>query len=405
MVKNRRDFIKLGGVSAATLLAGGSVMGDARKGESLCQTPGGIANDQITVRRRGTGTTLCDSARVMAGHTLYAPISGNGEVYLVNIHGGIAHQWKLPVRPGRHAVILKNGNLGYNGSHATSVAPYRFWDVWHGGDFYEVKPDGEVVWRHEDVYHHHDAQWLPNGNLLYTVAAQPPKGFSAKITGGYPDHSEAEEVICDIVKEVNRAGKVVWEWRSWEHLDTKQFPIHSVFNREHWPLINGLSVTRDGKILMSLRTTSGVIAVDRKTGRVIWHVGPDTVTQQHAPIEMQNGNILVFDNGNLRKGSAVPYSRALEFDPRTGSTVWEYKDPMRESFFSPYMGSAQRLPNGNTFICEAAFGRLFEVTPSGDVVWEYVIPYFTRFPLPFVRGYNNSVFKAYRYTPEQTPWL
>ena len=35
-----------------------------------------------------------------------------------------------------------------------------------------------------------------------------------------------------------------------------------------------------------------------------------------------------------------------------------------QAFFSSYMGSVQRLWNGNTFICESAFGRLFEVTPK-----------------------------------------
>ncbi|KYN92271.1 hypothetical protein A3219_21425 [Salmonella enterica] len=44
------------------------------------------------------------------------------------------------------------------------------------------------------------------------------------------------------------------------------------------------------------------------------------------------------------------------------------------------MGSAQRLANGNTFICESAFGRLFEVTPEGETVWEYIIPFFNEYP-------------------------
>ncbi len=43
------------------------------------------------------------------------------------------------------------------------------------------------------------------------------------------------------------------------------------------------------------------------------------------------------------------------------------------------MGSAQRPANGNTFICESAFGRLFEVTPQGETVWEYIIPYFNTY--------------------------
>ena len=61
------------------------------------------------------------------------------------------------------------------------------------------------------------------------------------------------------------------------------------------------------------------------------------------------------------------------------------------------MSNAQRLPNGNTLICEADFGRFFEVTSKGELVWEYVNPYFGEGP----NGANNRVFRAYRYSAEE----
>ena len=64
----------------------------------------------------------------------------------------------------------------------------------------------------------------------------------------------------------------------------------------------------------------------------------------------------------------------------TKEIVWEYVDEPPQNFFSPSMSSGQRLPNGNTLITEAYFGRIFEVTPEREVVWEYVIPYFDRYP-------------------------
>jgi hypothetical protein len=36
---------------------------------------------------------------------------------------------------------------------------------------------------------------------------------------------------------------------------------------------------------------------------------------------------------------------------------------------------AQRLANGNTLICSGVGGRLFEVTRSGEIVWEYRNPF------------------------------
>ncbi|WP_238367231.1 aryl-sulfate sulfotransferase [Mesobacterium pallidum] len=363
----------------------------------------------VTLGRRRLGLTALDRAKTAGGYTLYARQTGGGIVDLVDIEGSIAHQWQMPVRPGRDAVLLENGNLGYNGSHATSAALYPAWDLWHGGDFYEATPEGEIVWRHEDIYHHHDAQWLPNGDLLYTVAAELPKHLGQRVCGGDPRKDGADSIFqSDIVKQVNRKGETVWEWKIWDHIDPADLPVHPIFDRRHWPMINGVSETKDGLILMSLRTTSGVIAVEKASGRIVWHAGPEVVAQQHTPVMMESGTVLVFDNGNMRPGSSNPFSRALEFDPKTMETTWDYTDPNAPSFFSPFMGSAQRLWNGNTLICESAFGRLFEVTPKGEIAWEFVIPDFADYPAPlnqFIRGQHNTCFRAHRYAAERVTWL
>jgi hypothetical protein len=316
----------------------------------------------------------------------------------------------MPCRPGRHAVLLGNGNLGYNGNLAASPDIYPAWTLWHGGAFYEATPQGKIVWEYTDPAHHHDAQWLPNGNLLYAALEPMPKEFAARVTGGSAKHDLPDGTIYgDVIKEVNRKGEIVWLWRAWEHLRPEDFPIHPIFDRYHWPLINGLAQTRAGLVLMSLRTTSGVIGVNKQTGDVAFHIPHDVVAQQHTPTELDNGNILIFDNGNLRPGVTSPSSRVIEVDPGTNTVVWEYYDEMRPAFFSPYMGAAQRLPNGNTHITESATGRLFDVTLQGEVVWEYVIPYFAEYPESQARRYtpgvHNSVFRSYRYQRAQIPWL
>lgn len=98
--------------------------------------------------------------------------------------------------------------------------------------------------------------------------------------------------------------------------------------------------------------------------------------------------VLVFDNGSGRPGD-VGYSRVLElalpFSPATGFDVpergkhgpaapaWSYED--RGNFYSAFISGAQRLPNGNTLVCSGASGRVFEVTASGELVWEYLNPH------------------------------
>jgi hypothetical protein len=84
-----------------------------------------------------------------------------------------------------------------------------------------------------------------------------------------------------------------------------------------------------------------------------------------------DGNILIFDNGVERE-----YSRVLEVNPGTGKIEWEYVGDPPETFYSPTKGSAQRLPNGNTLICESDRGRAFEITREGEIVWEWWNPEF-----------------------------
>ena len=364
--------------------------------------------DQVTQRRRGVGVIALDRDLSFGGYTLIAPQTADGQVYLIDIDGTVVHEWHMPVRPGRHAVILPNGNLGYNGNHAASKNRYAAWSMWHGGDFREVTPGGETVWHYEDEAHHHDAQWLPNGNLLYAACAPVPTGFAERVPGGTA-HGPDEVMYGDVIREVNRAGQIVWEWKAWEHLEPARFPIHPGFGRYHWPLVNGLGAMHDGRVLMSLRTTAGIIAVDRASGEPTLHIPPSVVSHQHAPVELANGHVLAFDNGNFRSGSHVAFSRVVEVDPATNEVVWSYADPVVNSFYSAFMGNAQRLPNGNTHVTESATGRLFEVTPDGELVWEYVIPWFDEYPDEAARktgpGVLNSVFQTFRYGREQLPFL
>jgi outer membrane protein assembly factor BamB len=174
-------------------------------------------------------------------------------------------------------------------------------------------------------------------------------------------------------------------------------------------MTNAVTPGRDGKVILSLRSVSSVIAVQRGSGEVLWRLGHDLVAQQHCPSELENGNVLVFDNGIFRPHVSMPHSRILEINPSTQRIEWQYADTPGYAFFTPFMGGAQRLHNGNTLITEANFGRLFEVTPTGEVVWEYVNPHFATYPDAASRGYlpgeNNAIFRAHRYQRADLPWL
>ena len=107
-----------------------------------------------------------------------------------------------------------------------------------------------------------------------------------------------------------------------------------------------------------------------------------------------------------QKNAVRDHSRILEIDPLTLEIVWQYTpteagfpaplDSYR--FYSPYISSAQRLPNGNTLITEGADGRIFEVTREHELVWEYISPYKNK-------RNTNMVYRAYRVPYAWVPQL
>ena len=214
-------------------------------------------------------------------------------------------------------------------------------------------------------------------------------------------------IHSDYLAELTTGGQGVWKWRGWDHLDGSAHPITSPADtRAKWTHGNTVLQLADGDLLFSMRNISTVVRISRWTGDIEWELGPPPLSGQHAINPLPNGNLLLFDNGPFRvdqrrvSQSAAPFSRVLEVDPLTITIVCEYRDAVPHAFFSALISNAQRLPNGNTLINEGLYSRLFEVTPEGDVVWEYVNPYFgpdTAEP----RAQTNNVFRAYRYTEEE----
>jgi hypothetical protein len=89
--------------------------------------------------------------------------------------------------------------------------------------------------------------------------------------------------------------------------------------------------------------------------------------------------------------------------------VWSFSSKNNTSFYSTIGSGAQRLPNGNTFICSMNDGHFFEVAPDDTtIVWEYINP-MTRDGVKKIKTDNyptyNGVFRAYRYTSDHPALL
>lgn len=359
------------------------------------------------VRRKLEGVTYYDPAKAFNGYTLLTPM-GSTDAWLINIEGEIVHHWRLPYLPGMHGTFLENGNFLYAGqTKALDPALKQVGFIvlgGRGGEMLEVDWDNNLVWKWEDHYQNHTFARLKNGNTMLLRWVRVPNEVVDEIEGGLAgsDVLESGEKVmwADGFHEVAPDGRIVWEWLPWEHVNIKDFSICPLCTRREWTHGNTVFEMPNGDILTSFRSQSSIFTIDKKTGKIKWMWGRGEITHQHDPSLVDNGNILVFDNGNHRQdGSGVSYSRVVEVNPRTNKIEWEYKDDPPGDFYTSIMGACQRLPNGNTLISETDMSRIFEVTRDGEIVWEYISPFYNDcYHDTF--GRICQLFKAYRYSPD-----
>ena len=336
----------------------------------------------------------------------------------------------------------------------------RDWDgkeVWRFDHSEQIpgRDGGAAVW---SARQHHDWQRPGFAAGYYAPGAQPAVANATTLVLTHSNVTDPRiadrRLEDDRLIEVSWDGKVLWDWRASDHADEFGFSPEARgvirqglgFNRGRdsydWLHINAAAYVGpnhwfdDGdarfapdNIVISSRESS-FIAIVSRSGKIVWRMGPDyresdalrklgQIIGQHNPHFIPKGlagagNLLVFDNGgtsgygfanpaapdgrdSLRRGS----SRVVEVNPVTFEKVWEYSVAGAESyrFYSHYVSGAQRLANGNTMITEGADGRIFEVTTGGEIVWEYVSPYFTQ------NGGTNRVYRAYRVPYEWIPQL
>jgi outer membrane protein assembly factor BamB len=127
---------------------------------------------------------------------------------------------------------------------------------------------------------------------------------------------------------------------------------------------------RRGNLLLSVLELDTVAVLDPRSGEIVWALS-DLWRKQHQPTVVAGGRLLVFDN----LGAGRERSRVLELDPFSREVVWRYGGDPATDLFSKTLGSCQRLPNGNTLITESENGRALEVSPEGELVWEFVSPH------------------------------
>jgi hypothetical protein len=351
------------------------------------------------VRTAATGVTRHDPARAQQGLTLYT--SGHeARADLVAMDGEVVHSWQLPFsavwdasspvaepQPDdfiywRKAMVYPNGDL-----LAVYVAAG---DSPWGYGLVRLDKNSQLIWKYLGQTHHdldvgddgriyaltHEIRHNEYGDFPQLVVPRIDD-FVVVLS---PDGEELQKVsIADALINSPYARlltRVVWY--------TKGDYLHNngidVIEAEDAAALRLGAFVRPGQVLLSMREIDTIALLDLEQERIVWAVrGPWLA--QHDPDILANGNMLLFDNlghfiaadGSDAEGGGGR-SRIIEFDPATTEIVWQYAGTAYAPFESDVRASQERLANGNTLITEETGGRILEVTPAGEIVWEFVNP-------------------------------
>jgi hypothetical protein len=277
------------------------------------------------------------------------------------------------------------------------------------------------------------------------------------------------DAVYEIKPNKTSGGTIVWEWHVWDHLiqdfSASKANFGSVAAHPElvdpngsgqqipafWNHMNSITYHPGfDQIMLSVRGNSEVWVIDHSTtlaesrshaggkygkgGDLLYRWGnplmyragtrsDEKLFQQHNATWIPSncpgaGDMMVFNNGLGRAYSTVdqwtpPVDATGRYAIDAGSAfkprefTWSYTANPPQSLYAEAISGAQRLPNGDTLICDGTHGTFTEVTAAGEIVWKYISPVVTTGPLSATGTipadsarageYMNAVFRVLRY--------
>ena len=308
-----------------------------------------------------SGVVIHDPDLAEAGVNFYNSY-GRSAAHLIDMDGRLLHEWSYPFREGDwfHAELMTDGSVLV---------------VVENEGLLKIDKESRLLWSFE-ARAHHDLAIDVDGSI-YLLATRPVRVPEIHPTADVLD----ERIIVvtgDGIKKTEisllqafRASPYAFLLPTARQLDLDSVDQLDLLHANHVEVFDGSRdhvspLFRRGNILISLKHLNIIAILDGATHKILWLWGPNNLALQHHPVLLENGRILLFDNGTEK-------SRVLELNVRTGTVTWHYE---ADEFFSEWGGSNQRLESGNTLITNTATGYVHELTPAGQIVWSFANPEF-----------------------------
>lgn len=318
---------------------------------------------------KAMGVLRNEPADVAPGLNFFSTV-GRPDAFLVDNDGKALWRWSLSrdlasadFRPG---VAFGYTHLFPNGDVLAFV---------DGLGVLKLDKDSRILWKHVALAHH-DA-FVADDGTIYALVHE--KRNVPAVSDRYPS-------LLDEVEVLSPAGERLRVISVFDALQASPYAfllpktsglslpadadVVDVLHTNHVEVYDGKLASlsplfRRGNLLISMRSLNAIAILDGSTSQVLWLWGPTNLSLQHHPTILDDGHVLLFDNGTRS-------SQVVEVDPRTDAVTWRYAPG--KDFFSDIRGACQRLSNGNTLITLSQTGHALEVAPAGRTIWEYANP-------------------------------
>ncbi len=344
--------------------------------------------------------------------------SNQTSVSLINLAKATVKTWTGTGGTGYSAYVLPDGSL----LRSVSNIGNSFSGGGMTGKIQKINANNVTTWDYTystSAYClHHDICPMPNGNVL-AIAYEAKTATETSAAGANTGILVWSEKIVELQPTGLNTANVVWEWKLWDHLAqnvdaAKANYVTSIVNNPQLMNIN-YNLQKDWVHMNGIdyNPTTDQIVVSSHNLNELWLIDHSTSTAQaalHTGGNSGKGGDFLYRWGNpaaySAAGTAVfnvvhdahwvtdgPYAGYFAAFNNKGVTASQscvdFIQPnytltpgqaylpstytARKSGFgyTSNMGNSQSLPNGNTLVCVATAGNIYEINPAGTIIWTH----------------------------------
>lgn len=364
-------------------------------------------------------------AQQWGDYTLYAVQNGTS-AYLIDTNNTTYHSWSFSsnAKTGYSTYLLPGGTvlrtIARQGNQLNGAAMC--------GQIQKVNWSGTIIW--DFVYStssycsHHDICPMPNGNVLL-ICYEVKTPSDAVQAGCTQSITIWPEKIVEVQQTGASTGLVVWEWHIWDHLCQDYDPAKDNYvssivehpellninynTQKDWMHGNGIDYNETlDQVVLSSHNLNELYVIDHSTtteeaaghtggnsgmgGDILYRWGNPQVYEagnqsnkifkvvhdaHWIPEDCPNAGYLVgFNNNGISNNQstvdliAPPYD-GYNYSITPGSAFLPSTFTLRHicNGHSNNMGNSQQLPNGNMLVCIAQAGYIYEIGPTGNLLW------------------------------------